>query len=136
MYFNLLTVSVDISNTVFGILATFLAVGGIWATIWATRRYRNTTNGQPPIQYFQCLYFLTVIFLERDTVHVGSHEDPPDIELGLLADTSPNPTTQEDDPEYRTLLRSPADASDHRQTVHEVIGDALEVFSKHLRAQR
>jgi hypothetical protein len=74
--------------------------------------------------------------LERNTVNVGSHENPPDIELGLLADASPSPTTQEDDPEYRTPLRSPADASYHRQNVHEVIGDALEVFSKHLRVQR
>jgi hypothetical protein len=82
------------------------------------------------------LVFLTVIFLDRDTVNVGSHEDPPDIELGLLAGASPSPTAQKDDPEYSTPLRSPADASDHRQTVHEVIGDALEVFSKHLRVHR
>jgi hypothetical protein len=81
------------------------------------------------------LVFLTVISLERNNVIVGSHEDPPDIELGL-AGASPRPTTQEEDPEYRMALLSPADASGHRQTIHEVIGDALEVFSKHLRAQR
>lgn len=82
------------------------------------------------------LVSLTVILSERNTVNIGSHEDPSDIELGLLAGASPSPTTQEDDPEYPTRLRSPADTSDHRKNVHEVIGDALEVFSKHLRAHR
>ena len=44
--------SVDILNIIFGIIATLLAVGGIWATIWAARRYRNTTSGS----YFSVSY--------------------------------------------------------------------------------
>lgn len=94
----------------------------------------NNWSASPSI--LPMLVSLKVTFLERNTVNVGSHEDPSNIELGLLAGASPSPTTQEDDPEYPTPLRSPADASDHRQPVHEVIGDALEVFSRHLRAHR
>jgi hypothetical protein len=46
MQFTNCALSVDIPNIVFGIIAIFLAGGGIWATIWAARKYLNTTTGK------------------------------------------------------------------------------------------
>jgi hypothetical protein len=60
--------SVDIPNMVFGIIAIFLAGGGIWATIWAARKYLNTTgkfdifpNGILSKIDFQMILLLTCI---------------------------------------------------------------------------
>lgn len=75
------------------------------------------------------LEFLIIIFLERNNVNVGSPDDY-DVELGLLRGASQNPTTHEDESENRMRLLSPSNAIDHRPTVHEVIGEALVVFSR------
>ncbi|PMD40477.1 hypothetical protein L207DRAFT_511951, partial [Hyaloscypha variabilis F] len=54
-----------------------------------------------------------------------------DTEMGLLQDPAPIPTDEE---EADTSAQILTHASEHRNNFHEVIGDALEVFSRHLRA--
>ena len=51
--------------------------------------------------------------------------------MGLLQDPAPTPTDEE---EADTSVQIFTHASEHRNNFHEVIGDALEVFSRHLRA--
>jgi hypothetical protein len=55
-----------------------------------------------------------------------------DTEMGLLH----NPTTcmMSEDEANTSGQDSIPDATEHRHSLHEVIGDALEVFSRHLRA--
>lgn len=141
---NLLIVilSVDISNTVFGIIATLLALGSIWATIWATRRYRNTTTGLSfqlgnldALNAHLCNDYIFNICLERNDVDTRCHAHVPEIELGLLQGASPTPITHEDEFENGGSLILAPNAIDHRHNLHEVIGDALVVFSSLLRAQ-
>lgn len=122
-------------NIIFGVIATFLAVGGIWATIWVTRKYRNS-NKTGAVRRIICPYtFKSHLFngVELEHHHHANHP-PADVELGLLHHTSPTPTTNENESENRTPLLPVPDAEDDRHKVHEVIGDALELFSRHLRA--
>jgi hypothetical protein len=58
------------------------------------------------------------------------------LELGLLDHSSPARTTQDfdEDDSSDTLQRSARHIAQQRNNLHAVIGDALEVFSKHLRA--
>jgi hypothetical protein len=56
----------------------------------------------------------------------------PDTEMGLLHRPTLSPTN-EDAASISTEDSSPRTA-EHKQHLHEVIGDALEVFSRHLRA--
>jgi hypothetical protein len=64
----------------------------------------------------------------------------PDLEMGLLRRSSPDPITRElvheDGSDNNATQISALDHADHRNNLHEVIGDALEVFSRHLRAHR
>ena len=63
---------------------------------------------------------LTVILLVRD------------IEMGLLHSAA---QSQADEDEVDTSTQiPPLGAAEHRHNLHEVIGDALELFSRHLRA--
>ncbi|PMD18375.1 hypothetical protein NA56DRAFT_648124 [Hyaloscypha hepaticicola] len=104
---------VDISNTVFGIVAPLLAVGGIWATIWATRKYGIPTADQNNVS--------------------GTHTDNSDIELGFPRENTSNSLGHEAAPENRMRLMPLSDAADPRLAVQEVIGEALAVFSRLLR---
>lgn len=62
-------------------------------------------------------------------------EQGSDVELGLLDHTSPaNTTSDSTENETKTLETSTQHIAQQRNNLHEVIGDALEVFSKHLRA--
>jgi hypothetical protein len=62
-------------------------------------------------------------------------EQDSDVELGLLDHTSPaNTTSDSTENEAKTLETSTQHIAQQRNNLHEVIGDALEVFSKHLRA--
>ncbi|KAE9367574.1 hypothetical protein N431DRAFT_69733 [Stipitochalara longipes BDJ] len=55
-----------------------------------------------------------------------------DTEMGLLHNPAPTPTDEDEAGlSAQTLIHG---ASERRSNLHEVIGEALEVFSKHLRA--
>jgi len=55
-----------------------------------------------------------------------------DIELGLLR--SPHESEADEDENDTATQIPPLGAAEHRHNLHEVIGDALELFSRHLRA--
>jgi hypothetical protein len=55
------------------------------------------------------------------------------VELGLLDPSSS--TTNHEDESDSTPHTSVSGVPDHRRNLHQVIGDALEVFSRHLRAE-
>lgn len=55
-----------------------------------------------------------------------------DIELGLLR--SPHESQADEDEVDTSAQIPPLGAAEHRHNLHEVIGDALELFSRHLRA--
>jgi hypothetical protein len=57
----------------------------------------------------------------------------PDLELGLLERT-PSPTTPELEPITSANSNSNRLSTNDRYHLHEVIGDTLEVLSRHLRA--
>jgi hypothetical protein len=63
-------------------------------------------------------------------------EQGSDVELGLLDHTTPANTTNvsTENETTNTLETSTQYNAQQRNNLHEVIGDALEVFSKHLRA--
>ena len=63
-------------------------------------------------------------------------EQGSDVELGLLDHTSPANTTSDstENETTNTLETSTQYIAQQRNNLHAVIGDALEVFSKHLRA--
>jgi hypothetical protein len=63
-------------------------------------------------------------------------EQGSDVELGLLNHTTPANTTNvsTENETTNTLETSTQYNAQQRNNLHEVIGDALEVFSKHLRA--
>jgi len=52
--------------------------------------------------------------------------------MGLLHDPVPTPTGEN---EADSSAQDLSHASEYRSNLHEVIGDALEVFSKHLPAR-
>jgi hypothetical protein len=65
---------------------------------------------------------------------VDTVADPnQDVELGLL-NTSLSPATLEPDSNTVTSPTLAYEPVTDRRQLHEVIGDALEVFSRHLRA--
>jgi hypothetical protein len=70
----------------------------------------------------------------RDQQH--ALEQGSDVELGLLDHTTPANTTNDstENETTNTLGTSTQYIAQQRNNLHEVIGDALEVFSKHLRA--
>ncbi|PMD18376.1 hypothetical protein NA56DRAFT_661623 [Hyaloscypha hepaticicola] len=107
----------DILNMVFGIAATVLAC----VAIWATRRYNNRTKEREPLVFTD----------QRHALEQGS-----DVELGLLDHTSPVNATNDStgNETTNTLKTSSQHIAQQRNNLNEVIGDALEVFSRHLRA--
>ncbi|KAN0121725.1 hypothetical protein V8E51_000051 [Hyaloscypha variabilis] len=160
---------VDILNIIFGIIGTLLAIGGIWATIWAARRYRNTTPGA----YFSVSYCSKCVVKPRTTtativcmewsagigvqpgkgtsadgsVNMQEHyalrqcnhcrcaeaQDEAwqsNVELGLIANASPPPTTHEDQPNNREPLGIAPDATNHRHNVLAVLREALVVLQR------
>jgi hypothetical protein len=60
--------------------------------------------------------------------------------MGLFQRSSLDPSTRElgheDGSDNNATQMAPLAPADHRHSLHEVIGDALEVFSRHLRAHR
>jgi hypothetical protein len=72
--------------------------------------------------------------LERDHVVYLDQRDAPqqasDVELGLLDDNTSHDTTENE--RTNTLETSTQYIAQQRNNLHEVIGDALELFSKAL----
>lgn len=56
----------------------------------------------------------------------------PDIELGLLDHSAPALTPRSDQHSPAMDLVSPNDTMNNRDMLHEVIGDILELLSRHL----
>ncbi|KAN0095583.1 hypothetical protein V8E51_016294 [Hyaloscypha variabilis] len=102
---------VDVLSILFGIIGALLAVGGIWATIWAAKRYRNTTS-------------------EPGHVNVREGTQESDIELGLLANASLLPTTYEDHPGFPVPQIIAVDTTVHKHNALEVLREALVVLQR------
>lgn len=124
---------------VFGIAATVLAC----VAIWATRRYNNRTKGNSysfPVEMILIPDLSDNCILEREplvfTDQRHALEQGSDVELGLLDHTSPVNATNDStgNETTNTLKTSSQHIAQQRNNLNEVIGDALEVFSRHLRA--
>ncbi|KAE9367578.1 hypothetical protein N431DRAFT_69766 [Stipitochalara longipes BDJ] len=137
MFASLVATS-DTLTIIFGLTATLLAC----IAIWATRRYNNATRGNSSELWTNYTFefdLLTIIFLERNEAAILERElaHDSDLELGLLDTASQSRITNapnEDEPS-NILQTSGEYAASQRNNLHEVIGDALEVFSRHLRAR-
>jgi len=95
----------NVLTLVFGLMATILGIGAIWAT----RRYNHITRNR------------------NNNIDVIAS----DVELGLLHRSFPTVTPGDEPDNIHPVNISP----DHRDIAHQIIGDALEVFSRHLRRQ-
>ena len=112
-------------------MAVILAIGAIWAA----RKYNHTTRGKS----FDLTLHIYILNSFETNVHTlernsQSREIATDLELGLLRRGSPTSTTHGDEPGHHALSAHTIGNTDYGNSLHQVIGDALEVFSKHLRA--
>jgi hypothetical protein len=100
-------------------MATLLGLGAIWAT----QRYNYNARSD-----------ITFIFLKilLKYCRTNNHALATDTEMGPLQDLAP--IAADEDERDTSAPSFTHGASERRNNLHEVIGDALEVFSKHLRA--
>jgi formylmethanofuran dehydrogenase subunit A len=128
----------DIETLVFGIAATFLAIIAIYVAIYFTRQ-RALSNSESS----SCSFVVPLSFSSKSPISSLS-QTARDVEFGLLTTTSPSQ-------QVWTIAREPEEGTMHNfedsdstpqelihtaspNQLHQVIGEALEVFSRHLRS--